>query len=248
MTAHELKSLLTEKTLWRLLFKSVLAVFSLSLVYGFGFHPVAVLAGIIVFAAMYLRETGERSLLKYSFLLLPLLFIFTAAFITPEGAWAAVLVFISFLLFFAVFGLANLFFRERFLVYGVLNTALLVSFFLFFFYLARGPENFWLLGPALFITTFFLLKEVLIFFGFSGKRRLALHAGALSLISLEFFHISQFLPLGFINAAAYIAIFLVLAKDLVVSSINGTLNFSFMMKQITLFLVLTIVVFAASTW
>jgi hypothetical protein len=92
------------------------------------------------------------------------------------------------------------------------------------------------------------LKEALFFFGFSGERRVALYAGTLGLVSLEFFHISQFLPFGFISSAAYLGLFLLLGKDLAVSAARGALNFSLIMRQITLFSVLTIVVFAASSW
>ncbi len=248
MMAHVLKSLLTEKTLWKLLSETALAVFAVFLIYRFGFHPLAVVVGTLIFVVIYFREIEERRFLKISFLLLPLLFLAAAGFINPLTPGLAALVLVFAVLFFVMLGLVNLFFKERFLVYSVFNTAFLISLLLFFFYLARGPENFWILGVILFFSVFLILRESFVFFGLPGGRRTTLYSGILSFISLEFFYVLQFLPLGFVNAAAFLAIFLILGKDIVVSSAKGNLNFSFAMRQTTFFAVLTIAIFAASRW
>lgn len=165
-----LKSLLTEKTLWRLLLKTALAVLTVFLVYDSGFNPVALFAGLLVFGVIYFREPEEKSLLMNSFWLLPVLALASLGVvgtISPIGMAGIIATFA--VLFFVLLGLINLFFRERFLVYGAFNTAYFAALSLFYFYAARGPDNFWFLGAALFFFTLLLLKEAVGFFGLDRK-------------------------------------------------------------------------------
>jgi hypothetical protein len=238
---------LTEKTLWKLLLKTVLGTLAVFLIYEFDFHSLSIIAGALVFVIIYLRATEERRFFRISFLLLPILALVAIGIINPIGPVSVGLYALFAVLFFVLLGLINLFFKERFLVYGIFNAALFVVFSLLFFYLVR-PDNFWLLGPVFFVVSFLILKEVFGFFGLTGNKRTTLQAGVLGFLGVEFAYILQFLPLGFINAAVFLALFLVLGREMLVSRAKGTLNFSSMMKQITIFVVLGIFIFAASRW
>ena len=244
MTARVLKFLSTEKTLWKLLLETAVAVLAVGFLSPIG--PIGLMGLIVIFAAIYFREVEEKKLFRISFWLLPVLALAAIGFMGPIGPVGPIgLITVFAALFFVLLGLINLFFKERFLVYGIFNTAFLIALSLLFFYLLR-PDNFWILGTVFSIAVFLTLKEVFGFFGPLEGRRAALFAGVLGFLGLELSYILQFLPLGFMSAAVYLTLFLVIARETVVSSAKGGLNFSFMMKQITLFAVLTIVVFALS--
>ncbi|MFH0712456.1 MAG: hypothetical protein V2A55_01180 [Candidatus Jorgensenbacteria bacterium] len=240
MTARVLKFLSTEKTLWKLLLKTFLGSLAVFLVYNSGFNPFLVIVAALVFAVIYFREIEEKAFFRTSFWLLPILALAASGVMGSVGPIA---VFAA--LFFVLLGLINLFFKERFLVYGIFNAAFLVALLLFFFYLV-GPGSFWILGAVSLVTVFLVLKEAFNFLGPLSGRRAVIFAGVLAFLGLELSYILQFLPLGFINAAVYLTLFLVLGRETVVSSVKGSLNFSQTMKQITLFVVLSIVVFAVS--
>jgi hypothetical protein len=240
--AEKLRSLLTEKTLWRLLLKTLFGLFAVFLVYDSGFSPLWIFFAVVVFGVIYFREIEERRSFTKSFWALPVLALAAMEWVT---AWSLTAFAV---LFFILLGLINLFFKERHLIYGVFNTALILSISILFFFLARGPENFWILGIAFTALQFLVLKEALGFSGFPGSRRAALHAGVLAFIALEFAYILQFLPLGFINSAIFTTLFLVLGRETAVSFSKGALNFPFMMRQVTFFVVLTIIIFSASSW
>lgn len=238
-----LKSLLAEKTLWRLLLRTFFGVLAVYLVRFFDFHPLSVLAALAVFGAIYFRELEERRLFRMSFVLLPILTVAAIGLISPIGPTGPIAVFA--VLFFVLLGLIDFFFKERLSVYGVFSTALVALLSIVFFYLARDPGNFWFLGTAFFLVLYLLLKEA---FGIweAGLRRLTLSALILSFLGLELSYILQFLPLGFLNAALFLTLFSVLARDAVISSAKGNLGFSLMMKQVTFFVILAIIIFAAS--
>ncbi len=241
MTVRVLKFLSAEKTLWKLLFKTAVAVLAVGLISPIG--PIGLIVTLAVFAAVYFREIEEKKFFRTSFWLLPVLVLAAIGLIGPISPIGPIAVFA--VLFFVLLGLINLFFKERFLVYGVFNAAVLVALSLLFFFLLR-PGNFWLSGTVFFAALFLILRENLGFLGPFSGRRATLSAGIIAFLGLELSYFLQFLSLGFINAAVYLALFLVLVREAAVSSIKGSFSFSFMMRQITLFAVLSIVVFAVS--
>ncbi len=242
----KLKFLLIEKTPWRLLLKTALGVGALLFIRLLNFHPFAVLSGFFVFLIIYFREAAERRFLRFSFWLLPAL-TFTILRLTnsigPLGLiW---LLFIFAILFFFILGLIDLFFKERTQIYGILNTVLMLAVFLIVFYFLN-LKNFWILGIALFLFLFLLFSEVFIFFEIPKGKKMLAAGSALGLLGVELAWILNFLPLGFINAALFLTLFFLLIKDALVSKAKGVLTFAFVFRELTFFIILTIIIFAAS--
>lgn len=248
--AKKLAFLLTDRTAWKLLFKAVLATAALLLVLRFGFNLVVLVVFFAVFIGIYFSQITERRLLRISFWLLPV-FGLTAIKIllssfSPPFFIVITLAFFAFL-FFILLGLTNFFFKDRFLVYGIFNTSLLLLLFLLVFYLGR-PDNFWFLGIALFFMMVLIFEEIFRFFGIhKGKRTLAV-SGVIGILAVEVAWFASFLPLGFINAAVFLTLFFLLVRDSLMVHFKGFLNLSFIFRELAFFIFLTLVIFAASQW
>jgi len=86
------------------------------------------------------------------------------------------------------------------------------------------------------------------FFGVTRGKRLVFAAFILSLLSVELSWVVMFLPLGFINAAAFLALFFLLVRDGIVIHFQGYLSLPFVFKQLTFFIVLAVLIFASARW
>lgn len=246
--AEKLKFLLTDRTLWKLALKSIVAATALFLVRFFNFHFIAILGFFVLLLIIYFSQAGERKLLRLSFWVLPALSLAAIGLISPINLIGLIgFIFVFAILFFIILGLVDFFFKERALVYGIFNTALFLILFLLFFYLTP-LKNFWILGIALFFLIILIFGEIFKFFEMPKTKRTFALAAAASLLGVEFSWITGLLPLGFINSAVFLTLFFLLTRDAFIASVRGNLNFSFVFRELLFFVFITIIIFAAASW
>ncbi|KKU91503.1 MAG: hypothetical protein UY23_C0001G0109 [Candidatus Jorgensenbacteria bacterium GW2011_GWA1_48_11] len=243
--AKKFQSFLKDRTAWRLLSKTVFATLILFWAWrtNFGFWPTAIFITVLLYDYFSLPE--ERKFLRASFWLLPLAAYLGLAFVNLP-VFGPLTLFLFALLFFLVLGLAALFFQDRFVFYNVLNTGLLIMILMPIFYLIRPTTLFgWLL--AVFALTFFIWRECFRFFGLPG-RRLSIAAFVLAFLAAELAVGLMFLPIGFMNAAAFLVLILLLTRDGIATYFKGVLNLSFLFRQLTFFVFFAILILATARW
>jgi hypothetical protein len=245
----ELTSRLIDRIAWRLVFKTAAILLALFLArsFGFGFWGLFVFAGVVL--AIYLSDMPERRLIRFSYWLLSLSALrglYYLNLLGPEKVknydLAAFAVMAA--MFFAVLGISHLLFHNPPLVYGMFNTALFFLIFLVYQSLPATAFSFLLL----FLAVAILSTEVLEFLGFAAKRRAIILGGAIGCLTLEIYWLLGFLPLGFINIAIFMALFMLLVRNILYAFVRGSLDRRYVLTEATLFLILTIAVFLASKW
>lgn len=243
--AKKFQSFLRDRTAWRLLFKAAFATLILFWAWrtDFGFWPTVIFVAVLLYDYFSLPE--ERKFLRVSFWLLPLSAYLGLAFVGLPFFGPLTLFLFAFL-FFLVLGLANLFFSERFVFYNVLNTGLLIMILMPFFYLAR-PGNLFLWLPAVFALAFFVWRECFRFFSLPG-RKTSIAAFVLAFLVSEFAFGLMFLPIGFMNAAAFLVLVMILTRDSILTYSKGVLNLSFLFRQLTFFVFFAILILATARW
>jgi hypothetical protein len=252
-------SSLIKKTGWRLAVKSALASVALGFLTwaGVSFWPVAVFLGVMF--AIYLSESPERRILRSSFWLFSLFSILGIAAVSSLSGYFLIGPMTVFLILlfgfsiFLIFGLVNLLFKDKTFVYNLLNTAVLAYFFLLAFYMmpglsSGGSVDFVLWFLAVFLGFRLIMKETLVMNGSPESRNLKITAWSFSLIVAEIAVFAAMLPLGFVDAAAFLTLFSILGRDMVLARLSGLLSPSLVFKEMTIFVVVLSLIFATVTW
>ena len=246
--ARKLTFLLTDKTAWKLLLKTAFGLLAILFFRQFGFSYFSGAVAVIVFWGVYLSEVEERYVLGRSFWVMAFAGLAGMKFLVAAphpffwgftGLWT--------LGFFTALGLTAFFFANRQFVYGLLNTLVLfLVFFLFFYFNQIG--NFWSLGLILFLLIGTIFGEAFRFLEIGASRRTRLFSWGLAVVILELAWILSFLPLGFVNAAVFLTLVSLIVRDAVLLHFKGLLNQGFVLKELVIFWVLGLIVFAASRW
>lgn len=200
---------------------------------------------ILIAFAFYLMLPADRVFIRFSYALLLFLGLIGANFIKqPPFALLSLILFGA--LLFIFFGLAYFQFSDRYLVYGIWQTMLMFFLFLVIFFFS-GALRF---SPSavLFFVLWPMFSEVLSFFDVArGKPKAAFAAVPAYLGAMISFPL-LYLPLGFINAAVFLTLFMLLIRDILLFHFQGNLDFPFILKELTFFIVIGTLVFAASRW
>lgn len=204
-------------------------------------------ANIIFFASafvIYQSQINKR--FKVSFFLLWLGGYLVGGIFLWEWLFGATLI-LLFLIAYWLFGLGDLAFKNRQLVYQHANTGLFFLAFLIFFSLNRWnlfPLKYFGIWLAVFLLFFESFKSLI------GKfpRREKFVALVFSLLILELVWTVLMLPIGFINSAALLALFAFLIRDSVWNYFEGKLNKNFILNMATLGIIFVLIIFAASRW
>ncbi len=205
---------------------------------------------IAVFLALafyfYFRPTLNTKQFFYSFLVLiaaAVLFIFYGS------SFVVSICLIFGLILFFMLGIKNMIFKHRSAIYHLVNASLFLMLFAFFF--ASDLFSLFLVKYLLlFSAVFVLFRE---FLNFSAPE--ALNSNKNNLISSGVaFLISQFVwvialfPFYFLNASSLMLLTLLILEDFSVNYLSGTINRRIILRNITMFLVLSLVIFSASKW
>jgi len=204
---------------------------------------------------VYITQIAEKNLLRSSFWLFPLITIIGFWVITRNIAFSLSSSYISlffmglFLLFFFAFflliGISHFFFKDRFVVYGVFNTAVLLASFVVFFILFE-KSLFWIF--PFFIIVLLLFRESLYFFDVQFKRRIGVTSAVVAFLTSELLLVTKFMPLGILNGSIFLALFFLLLRDSLIAHFHGNLTKKLLLRQVTIFVFLTLIIFAISKW
>ena len=212
------------------------------------FSWLAVFVFFLFWLLIYFSFSSERKTLFTSFWLLGL-YLFWGFKIISSFHFPLAIFFLFYLsafgLLFLLFGLMNLFFKNRLAIYSFFQNFFLLIIFLIFYY-SSTPPYFFPLIFFLFLSLFFLFKEAFSFFGLNFFQRQRLFALFLALAIIEVFWLSGFLSLGFINSALFLTILSAFLKKLILTHLQGKLNLSFVFQNIFLFLCLCLIIFIFS--
>ncbi|MEK7626887.1 MAG: hypothetical protein AAB399_01855 [Patescibacteria group bacterium] len=154
---------------------------------------------------------------------------------------------------FLVLGLINLLFKNRNIAYSLLNIALIACFSILVFYRWPGfsaglvlPDILWLLLVFFGITL--LMKEFLVFEGVATGWNLRMISWSVGFLACQIAALSLLLPLGFINAAAFLTLFLIIVRDAILGRLRGFLGLTLVLRELTIFVVVLSLIFATVTW
>jgi len=151
------------------------------------------------------------------------------------------------LVFFFLIGLSDLIFKNRLIIYSLINTFLAFLLFLLFSFL-----NFQKIGYfhalIFFLALFFLFKESFNFAGAEWSKRTSLLSAVSAFLILELSWFAAFLPLVRLNAAAYLTIPAVLLREIVTAHFKGNLNYFLVFGEIAFGAILMVIIFALTKW
>ncbi|MDP3052800.1 MAG: hypothetical protein Q8N22_02510 [bacterium] len=249
----KLNSLFASK-LWKsVLLKSSLIGFGLFGIYFFNFSFSAFLFFSFLMAGIYFSQLPERGQFRISFLVLTLTALLAFYFFADSFYLAFFGCLIFSFLFYLLLGLTDFIFENRRAVYLFFNTCLFLAVFSLFFG-ADKSKHFLLINALLFSAIFLLFKEC---FGFlrSASHRLPFIVHnprfislVFSFLGLELFWAINLLPIGFINSAILLTLFVFLMRDFVLIYFSGRLNRRFFANHFLIFIILVIFIFANSKW
>lgn len=168
------------------------------------------------------------------------------------GLWSAAICLFFGLLLFLLLGIKNLSFVHRQPLYYLYSALMFLTIFTVFFnsdksrffafkYLAVGLAIFLIFREFLGV-----IEETAGIAGFSLRKNL--YSLVFAFLVLEFLWVSALLPLGFLNAASFAILFVLVMEDLIIHHFGGTLDRRLILRNTTVFLILTVTVFGASVW
>jgi hypothetical protein len=146
-------------------------------------------------------------------------------------------------------GIKNLIFVKRGPFYYLLNGLLLLAIFILFFFSAQ-PHLFFVKYLLVFFAITFLFKEFLNFFILESlnpqKRNLVVLGTAF--LMLQLLWVIKLLPISFLNAASLALLIVLILQDFIGHHLSGTISRQLVLRNITVFLILSLVIFGASRW
>ncbi len=232
------------------------AVLFFSLLY---LAPNSWLLGLVFLLAafyFYFRPLFNSNQLVFSFLILLSICIWVLQneYLT-ESPWFTFLAVILGILFGLIIGIKNLIFLKREPVYYLLNGFLFLLVFTMFF-ASEKTELFFVKYLLTGLAIFFLSREFLSFnssesvesFGLRVSSRRNLTVLVFSFLMLQALWVAAVLPLGFLNAASFSLLIILILENFLVEHWSGTMNRRIILRNITLFLVLGLIIFGASQW
>ena len=221
--------------------------------YFFNFSLSAIFIFCFLLLWFYFSQLPERGYSRISFLVLVLTAFFALRFFGTNFSVALGLVPIFSFLFYLLLGLTAFIFKNRHSVYLFLNTGLFLAVFLLFFSVAQS-KYFLFLNFLLFLIIYFLIKECFDFLRSAVQNSLFLIPNSrfialvLAFLSLELFWAISLLPIGFINSAILLTLFVFLMRDFALTYFSGRLNRRFLIYHSLIFIILVSLIFAVSRW
>ncbi|MEK7143820.1 MAG: hypothetical protein AAB820_00610 [Patescibacteria group bacterium] len=206
---------------------------------------------LIVALYFYFRPTINAGRFLFSFLALLAISLLVVKSLAV-GLWLSVIgLFFGFLLF-LLLGIKNLSFVHRQPLYYLYGALMFLTIFAVFFnadksglftvkYLAVGLAIFLIFREFLGV-----IEETESISGLSIKKNL--YSLVFAFLVLEFIWVVALLPLGFLNAASFAILFALVLEDLIIHHFGGTLNRLLILRNVTVFLILTVAIFGASVW
>ncbi|MEK7593431.1 MAG: hypothetical protein AAB464_01820, partial [Patescibacteria group bacterium] len=204
-------------------------------------------AVILVLASLFFYFSGQSGNFFYSFMILlasSLIIVKFSILNPPAGGQFSILISLVFgALFFILLAIKNLFFINRENYYHFLNNFLFFAVFLIFFQIDK-TRFFWLWYLVLFFAVFALFKEPLVQRNYFPSK-IDLLAACLAMVIIQYAWALSLLPIGFLNSLVLMTTGALILKDLLANYLNGLLSRRIVLKNITLFVIFSLIVFIA---
>ncbi len=182
-----------------------------------------------------------------SFLVILLFPAFLREFLDP--GWFLTVSLAYMVAFFVLLGLKNLIFINRRPIYCFLNGVLVFTIFSLFFWSDRTGNFFFVKYLLTFSTFLFLFKEFLnVSREGHGAQKNNLFAWSISFLVLQIVWALSFLPINFLNAGALTLLIVLIFQDFVSGHLSGSIDRRLILRNITVFIVLALAIFGASSW
>ena len=218
---------------------------------NYSFFPVIIYLGFAVY--FYFVLSADRSAFKNRFLSSFLIILSVPFFIVHSPLffiYSLILIFSFFLLL----GIKNLIFINHYQVYQFLNNFLFFLIFIIFFSSDKS-QLFFLKFLVLFLSSFLIFKELLSWHFSRFESQLQISIQRINAYSAIFaFLLGQLvwaialLPIGFLNLSALMLVFVLASKDLVTNHLEEKIDKNLILKNITMVIFFSIVIFAFSKW
>jgi len=233
-----------------LLLRALVAILGAVLLVWGSFSFWAVILFLAIFWGLYLSEEGDRQSVRTSYFFIPALLVLGGwalpleeFFSIPVLAVLGILV-LGYLIV-TLHGLARFLPEDRTRVYRMIHAVLLLLALILFAELVW--QSVWWVA-ALFLILLPFHRESLHFSGIEPSRKTWAAGAVWSLIGAEILILGRFLPLGFLNMAAFAGLLLFLLGDLIVRYFRGDFTKKDVVRHVSAFVLVSLVIFAASSW
>ncbi len=237
-------------------FKALIFSLILTAVYNSrGFWPIFLF--IVAALYFYFHPLFEAKKNFSSFLILLFVALLAASHLpVAAGKWNFFAAALFGLFFFILLGVKNLVFINRLVIYEFVNNFLFFSLFIVFFLFDKA-DWFFLKYAIIFLAIFALFRAFLLSQDFlRGTQasnlpiaaKINLFSVSLAVLISQFILIAAYLPIGFLNLAAISLVVVLALKDLTISHLYGNLNRSIILKNATMVLIFSVIIFIASKW
>lgn len=204
----------------------------------------------------YFRSLFEWNTFLYSFFVLTLYAYLGTSFLisaSEAGGFAAnvpvMLASIVFgALYFLLLGIKEFLFLWRHAIFNFLSGSLYFFIGGTFFIVDKGNAGDFVLYFLLsFVALYLLIRESIEFFmEDSPKRKKELLVVGSAVLVAEFLSVVSILPIGFLNSAALIILFVFILEDLVYYHLKGTLDRQIVLNNVTILIICLLFIFATS--
>lgn len=202
---------------------------------------------------IYFSQLPERGQFKTSFLFLVLTALAALNFFA-ESFYPAIFICAVFsFLFYLFLGITGIIFKNRQAVYLFFNSCLFLAVFSLFFGVDKS-RHYLIINLLLFLIIYFLIKECFYFlrsviqnslFVIHNSQFIAL---VFAFLGLELFWVINLLPIGSINSAILLTLFIFLMRDFALIYFSGRLNRRFLVNHFLIFIILVVFIFINSRW
>lgn len=201
---------------------------------------------IAVSCYFYFMPSLNGSQFIFSFLTLVVISLLT---VNSLGSWQIIAVLFFGFLFFLLMGIKNLIFVKRRFPYYLFNSLLLFMIFISFFRFEISPL-FFIKYLLAFFGIVFLSKEFLSFSveGFSNSPKKNLIVYGTAFLVLQVIWTISLLPISFLNAGSLVLLVVLILQDFIIHYFSGAMTRPVILKNITVFLALSLVILGASRW
>jgi len=211
------------------------------------FGALPVLVFVAIGFALYFRNHTQNNLENiYSFSALLLVSMFGVSLLSHAQFVLPAIIFFS-VLFYLTIGIKEFSFVRRYEWNSAKNIFLVFSVFLVYF-MSGNYSFFYLKYLALFVAIFLLVKEWLFWLEPVFPKRYNLAAFVLSFLALQLVWAVSILPLGFLNSASLMAVFVYLIFDSCADHFRGTLTRERIIKNFIALALSFIVIFFFTNW
>ncbi|MDO8443019.1 MAG: hypothetical protein Q7S81_02055 [bacterium] len=207
----------------RLILKSLIFAGLLLWVKTSGFGALPVFVFILMGFILYFRNHSQNNLENiHSFSALLLVSMFSISLLSHFQFIFPAIIFFS-VLFYLMLGIKEFYFVRRYEWNSVKNTLLIFSIFLVYF-MSNKYTFFYLKYLAVFVVIFFLIKEWLFWLEPNFPKRYNFIAFVFSFLVLQLSWAVSILPLGFLNSASLMTVFVYIMFDSCTDYLKGVLT------------------------